>query len=356
MFVPTGHGRKGKQVNTVRFCLIGTGRAGLVHANNVAKRIPNASLVALCDASRETVDGVGDQFAIATRYTDYREAVADTNVDAVIIVTPTFLHRDIACAAAEHGKHIFLEKPMAITVAECEAINAAVAKAKVRLQIGFMRRFDEGFLRAKAIIDAGELGRVMLVKSTGRGPGLPPPWIYAIEKSNGILAEVNSHDFDSVRWLVGSDIARVYAEAGNYKCLDAANEYPDFYDNAVVSLRFADGTIGTIDGTCPAHYGYDARVEVLCAKGVLFIGHTAQPGVTHVTVEGQVVGDAVKSWRNLFKDAYLAEMEDFIDCILQGRQPRVTGVDGLKAVEAVIAANRSIMTGMPIEIDSGVTA
>ncbi|MHB9036422.1 MAG: Gfo/Idh/MocA family oxidoreductase [Armatimonadota bacterium] len=338
-------------MDKVRFCLVGAGRAGLVHANNICKRIKSAELVALCDADRETLNQVGAELGVTALYSDYRDAAAADIIDAVIIVTPTFLHKDIACAAAASGKHVFLEKPMAITEAECKDIISSVEKAGVKLQIGFMRRFDEGFMRAKEILDSGEMGRIMVIKSTGRGPGLPPPWIYDIGKSNGILAEVNSHDFDSIRWLVGSEIRRVYAEAANFKCLDAAGEYPLFYDNAVVNMRFADGTIGTIDGTCPAHYGYDARVEILCENGLLMVGSVQDKGVFRADVMGKTHGATVKSWRNLFKDAYLAEMEHFIDCIVNDKEPRVTGADGLNAVRAVVAANQSVISGMPVEVD-----
>ncbi len=331
-----------------RICLIGAGRAGLIHAENVSRNIQGAELHAVCDADSMTLKRAADEYSAPLRFTDFKEACASPEIDAVIIVTPTHLHRRIACEAASQGKHIFLEKPMAITVDECLEINEAVENADVKLQIGFMRRFDRFFMRAKEILDSGELGRIMVIRSTGRGPGLPPPWIYDIAKSNGILAEVNSHDFDSVRWLAGSDIVRVYAEAGNFKCQDAAAEWPDFYDNAVVSLRFENGTIGTIDGTCPCGYGYDARVELLCEKGVLFIGNTAEKGLTEVRIDGKVEERAVRSWRDLFKSAYLDEMKHFISSVKENSTPRVTGMDGLKAVQAVVAANRSILSGTPV--------
>ena len=194
------------------------------------------------------------------------------------------------------------------------------------------------------------MGRVMTIKSTGRGPSLPPPWIYDISKSNGILAEVNSHDFDTLRWLASSDIERVYAEAGNFKCEDAREDWPDFYDNAIATVRFASGAIGVVDGTCPCGYGYDARVEILCERGLLQLGSIEAKGVTEVCLDGTVQGRAVKSWRNLFKDAYLAELEHFVDCMTNGTEPHVTGRDGLKALEAVIAANRSIQTGLPVAL------
>jgi myo-inositol 2-dehydrogenase/D-chiro-inositol 1-dehydrogenase/scyllo-inositol 2-dehydrogenase (NAD+) len=330
--------------------LIGAGRAGMVHARNLRERLKGAELVALCDANEQALGQAARELGVELLFTDYQQACASPQIDAVIIVTPTFMHCAIACAAAAQGKHVFLEKPMAITVDECQRIIEATAAAGVRLQIGFMRRFDESFLRAKALIESGELGRVMIIKSTGRGPGLPPPWIYDVAKSNGILAEVNSHDFDSVRWLAGSDVVRVYAEADNFKCRDAAEQWPEFYDNAVVSLRFASGALGTIDGTCPAHYGYDARVEVLCEGGLLSIGHTAQAGYSEVRLDGQSRQPAVKSWRNLFKDAYLAEMEHFIDCIRTEQTPRIVGLDGLRAVEAVVASNQSLREQRPVEL------
>ncbi|MFB3879799.1 MAG: Gfo/Idh/MocA family oxidoreductase [Armatimonadota bacterium] len=334
----------------LNICIIGTGRAGLVHAGNIARRIKQAQLVALCDASPDSLAKAADQFPSARRYTDYRQALDDTEVQAVVIATPAFLHCEIACQAAARGKHVFLEKPMALSVEECERIVEAAGRAPVTLQLGFMRRFDASFLQAKEMLDSGDLGRVMIIKSTGRGPGLPPRWIYDISKSNGVLAEVNSHDFDSLRWLVGSEIERVYSEAANFKCPDARADYPDFYDNAVVLLRFADHTLGVIDGACPVHYGYDARVEVLCEKGAIFLGSVGDRGLSRVTREGNVVSRTIDSWRTLFREAYIAEIEHFISCVTEGTTPRATGLDGLKAVEAVVAANTSIATGQPVTV------
>jgi myo-inositol 2-dehydrogenase/D-chiro-inositol 1-dehydrogenase/scyllo-inositol 2-dehydrogenase (NAD+) len=333
------------------FCLIGAGRAGLVHAENLRSRIPAAKLIALCDADEKSLASAGRQFEVGTLVTDYREAIARDDVDAVAIVTPTFLHCQMACFAAEAGKHVFLEKPMAITVDECRRINSAVKRAGVKLQIGFMRRFDERFMEAKEVLDSGALGRTMIIKSTGRGPGGPGPWMYDLERSNGIIAEVNSHDVDSLRWLAGSRLRRVYAESHNFKCPDAKEQYPDFYDNFVASFRFANDTLGVVDGTCPAHYGYDARVEILCEKGMLCVGNTAQPGLAKVTADGTVAARAVKSWRTLFREAYLAEMRHFVECLFEDRPPRVTGHDGLEAVAAVVAQNESMRLGSPVEIE-----
>ncbi len=335
---------------SMRFCVIGAGRAGIIHARNIARRIRAAELTALCDADAASLRKAGEELGVSTLLSDYRAAVVREDIDAVVIVTPTFLHCEIACLAAQNGKHIFLEKPMAVTVAECRRINAAVQQAGVRFQIGFMRRFNEGFRRAWEAVASGEMGRVMLIKSTGRGPGGPGAWMYDLRKSNGIVAEVNSHDIDTLRWLTGGEFERVYAQGRNFKCPDAREAWPDFYDNVLAQFTFRDETMGVVDGACPAHYGYDARVEVLCEKGLLLIGAVEEPGFIRVTQDGRVTGQAVKSWRTLFKDAYLAEMEHFVECVSLGRTPRVTGEDGQRAVEAVVAVNESIRTGQPAPI------
>ena len=165
-----------------------------------------------------------------------------------------------------------------------------------------------------------------------------------------MLAEVNSHDFDCIRWLVDSEYEVVYAQAGNLKCENLREDYPDFYDTAVVSVRLRNGSLGTVDGACPADYGYDARVEILCENGVIRIGDLEESGFTWVKKDGTAVGSAYKSWRNRFEKAYVAEIEHFVQAVLNDDQPAVTGVDGMKAVEVVIAANKSIQTGQPVKL------
>ena len=337
-------------MNRLRMAVVGAGRAGLIHGANIARRIPRAELVAVCDPNPASLASAAAELGCSRTHADARAACDDAAIDAVVIVTPTFLHAEIARAAAAAGKHVFLEKPMAVTVAECRAIEEACGSAGVRLQIGFMRRFDEGFRRAKAVLDSGDLGRVMIVKSTGRGPGGPGPWMWDLKQSNGIVAEVNSHDLDSIHWFTGANVRHVYAEAHNFKMPEARDRFPDFYVNVVATLLLDDDTIAVLDGTCPAHYGYDARVEILCEKGVLFVGSARRHGCEWITVESGLHGDAVASWRTLFRDAYLAEMESFVDAVLDDRPTEVTGADGRWAVEAVVAINESLRTGRPTPV------
>jgi myo-inositol 2-dehydrogenase/D-chiro-inositol 1-dehydrogenase/scyllo-inositol 2-dehydrogenase (NAD+) len=262
------------------------------------------------------------------------------------------IHRALyadAKAAAQAGKHILCEKPMAMNAAECDRMLAAVERAGVKLQIGFMRRFDAGFVAAKERVDAGEIGRVVQVKSLTHGPTTPKPWMYDIRKSNGPLSEVNSHDIDTVRWFSGSEFEEVYAIAGNYRSPEARQQYPDFYDNVILSARLENGMQGAITGAQGVQYGYDARCEILGEKGLITVGSLAATSVATHTVAGSTT-PIVHSWMDLFLDAYRAEDEDFVRCILDDRRPRAGGRDGKAAVMVVNAGNRSIVERRPVRL------
>jgi myo-inositol 2-dehydrogenase/D-chiro-inositol 1-dehydrogenase/scyllo-inositol 2-dehydrogenase (NAD+) len=338
-------------MDELRFCLIGAGRAGMVHARNLVHHIKGARLTAIVDSDEKVLAERGEELGVEGLYAGLDDALGADLFDAAVIVTPTFSHRDMVAACARAGKHVFCEKPMSITVDQARDMNRAVREAGVKLQIGFMRRFDPPFVRARELIEEGSLGEVVIIKSVGRGPGLPPPWTYDVSESNGLLGEVNSHDFDSTRWLAGGEYRRVYAEAVNRKVPDLKREHPDFYDNVVCAVRFHNQVLATIDGTCPADYGYDARTEIVMTGGMISVGETRGEALFSCDVHGTVRQRAFKSWRNRFKEAYIEEMRSFIDCVVHDREPRVTGRDGQAAVAVVVAANRSIRAGVPVELE-----
>jgi myo-inositol 2-dehydrogenase/D-chiro-inositol 1-dehydrogenase/scyllo-inositol 2-dehydrogenase (NAD+) len=301
--------------------------------------------------SADAAQAAAVELGIDCWYTDYEQALTNPAVDAVIVVTPTKYHRDIVIKAAQAGKHILCEKPMAMTREECREMIAAAENNQVKLQIGFMRRFDAGFRRARDIIDSGAIGQVVMVKSLTRGPSTPQEWMYDIEKSNGPLAEVNSHDIDTLRGLTGSEAVSLYAMAGNYRCEDARERYPDFYDTLLMSVRMQNGTMGCIDGAQGVQYGYDARVDVLGTKGCVTVGGMQDKTTVTYTKDAGMVGDAVKSWMSLFRDAYLAEDISFVNCIRNDTKPEVDGHDGMMAVAIVKAGNESIKTGNLVFLD-----
>jgi myo-inositol 2-dehydrogenase/D-chiro-inositol 1-dehydrogenase/scyllo-inositol 2-dehydrogenase (NAD+) len=337
-------------MDKLKLCLIGAGRAGMVHARNYAFEISNTKIVTVVDANKKVAEEAAKELKASNFFTEFEEALAGVEFDAVCIGAPTFVHAETVIRAADAGKHIFCEKPLSTTLKEAEQMEKAIKRNNVKFQIGFMRRFDQNFLKAKKIIDQGEIGNPILVKSVGRGPGLPPQWYCDVKRSNGLLAEVNSHDFDSLRWLSGSDYEQVYALADNFKCPQYKEEYPDFYDTAAVSLRFKNGVLGLIDGCCPATYGYDARMEILGTEGMLQIGSQQASSVLVWNNKSQLIKEGNRSWRILFKDAYLEEDKHFANCILNNEEPKVSIEDGKKAIEIVIAANKSIKTGQPVRL------
>ena len=336
----------------IGIAVIGAGRAGMIHAANFRKNVPGAKLAAIVDPVPEAREAALKALEIETAYADYRDALADDGIDAVVVVVPTAFHRDIVIAAAAAGKHVLCEKPMAMTEPECEEMVAAADKAGIKLQLGFMRRFDKSYRKAKEIVLGGAIGDVVMVRSNTRGPSVPQPWMYDIRKSNGPLAEVNSHDIDTLRWFTESEFKTVYAVGGNYRCPDAKADWPDFYDNVIVSASFENGMQGLIDGAQGVAYAYDARTEVLGTNGCVFIGRLNDESVVTCTKDGNTGSyPLVKSWRQLFEPAYIAEDISFAECIRTGGEPEVTGRDGLMAVKVVNAGNTSIIEKRIVEIE-----
>ena len=334
----------------VKFCLIGAGRAGMVDARNFEFKIAESEIVTIVDSNLETAKKAAEELNANNYYSSLDEALIESDFDAVCIGVPTFVHCEVVVKSAEVGKHIYSEKPLSISLKEADKMEKAIKKNKVKFQINFMRRFDKNFLRAKKLIEDGAIGAPILIKSVGRGPGLPPEWYVDINKSNGLLAEVNSHDFDSIRWLIGSNFKQVYALADNFKLPQYKEKYPDFYDTAAVILKFENGVLGMVDGCCPATYGYDVRVEILGTEGMLQIGSKQAYSVLVWNKDKNLISEGNQSWKTLFKDAYEEGARHFVNCILTDSEPKVGIIDGKKALEIVIAANKSIKIGKPIDL------
>jgi predicted dehydrogenase len=337
-------------MKSVRICLVGAGRAGMVHAFNFRHRLAEAQLVAMVDANEAMAREKAGELEVPFVFDSIESALSKVDFDAICISTPTFTHASIVTAAAQARKHILCEKPMALTLDEADAMITAARQADVVLQIGFMRRFDPAFRAAKEQIEAGAIGDPIMVRTLTRGPGLPPRWACDPTTSIGMLAEVNSHDFDTIRWLAGSEFARIYTEAATFKAPELKAEFPGFYDTAVVSTRLVNGALGIIDSCCPVGYGYDARAEVLGTAGVLFIGELRERALVRCTREGGVVTRQFRAWAKRFEAGYLAEDEHFAHCIRTGEPPLVSGEDGRQALEGVLAATRSIQTGAPVSL------
>ncbi len=337
-------------MDTVRICLIGCGRAGMIHARNYAGRVPNAELIAMCDPFEASLQAAAQEIPVKYMYADYKEALKNPEIDAVVVVTPTGLHRDIVVAAAESEKHVFCEKPMADSEEECDEMIRACQEHNVKLQLGFMRRFDKSFRRGKEILDEGRIGRVTSIRSNTYGPSEPQEWMYDVHKSYGPIGEVNSHDFDTVRWYAGSEVKKIRAIGHNFRSPQKKEEYPDFYDTCGVLLEFENGVIGMVSGAQYVKYGYDSRTEILGTDGIIKVGTQKADAVETVTKDQLCTTDSITSWRTLFIDAYTAEAVSFVNCILQDTEPEVTGHDGKMALRIVHAGLQSILENREIEL------
>lgn len=330
----------------VKVCLIGSGRAGMIHGHNFAGSVPGGKIIAVCDPVGSVAEEAAKELGIGLSYKEYEDVMQNTEIDAVIIACPTKYHKEIAVAAARAGKHIFCEKPMAMNEQECDEMIAAAKEHKVKLQIGFMRRFDESFQEAKRMIEAGEIGEVVSVRSHTRGPSKPKEWMYDISVSNGPLGEVCSHDIDTVRWFTGSEISSLYAIGGNYRNKEVEETYPDFYDNVIMSVEFENGMQGIVEGAQYVQYGYDARVEILGTEGVISLGDVHEKKVMTCTKHHDVKRPTMRSWTYLFKDAYVAEDTAFVNAILNDEKVLATGYDGKMAVRIVKIGNESLKEKM----------
>jgi len=338
--------------SAVRICMVGAGRVGKVHSRSVTQHLPSGQVVALVDPVAEVLQATATEFGIEASFDSLEKALESVQFDAVVITTPTFTHKALALIAAQNGKHVFLEKPMALNLAECDEILEATRRAGVLLQLGFMRRFDPEFAAAAQRIEEGEIGRPMMIKTLTHGPGLPPAWARDLKTSNGMLAEVNSHDWDSVRWLMASDYDRVYTEVANFK--GAANDIstPNFYDNVLVNIRLQSGGLGLISGICPCGYGYDARVEIYGEKGIMQIGELQGQAVVVCTDRDQgLITPIYRTWPERFGWAYIYEMQHFIECVQKETPPRVGGQEGRWAVAGVLAATLSFMEQRPVYLN-----
>jgi inositol 2-dehydrogenase len=327
--------------------LIGAGRMGEVFAHQIGINIPEADLFAVVDNDAETAQGVARRCGAQFFYSDITEMLGQDEVDAVVIATPTNTHSEVIQAAAAAGKHIFCEKPLALSLAACDEAIAAVEGAGVKFQLGFMRRYDPAYRAAKAQIDAGVIGQPVMFKSIGRDPKLTSLKFARRENSGGLIADMAAHDFDLARWLMGSEVLRVSSE-GDCLVYPELKEVNDI-DNAVINLKFINGAVGNVDVSRNAVYGYDIRTEVLGSQGSLQIGRLQQTAMLVMTRAG-VMHDTVPYFMERFGEAYEAEIRDFVACIVEGREPAVTAADGRAAAAIGVAATRSLDESRPVLI------
>lgn len=326
--------------------LIGAGRIAQAHAATVAYRIPNATLAAVTDPIASAVESIAAKFNIPTIAPNYQAILDDPKIDAVLICSITATHAEIMKAAARAGKHIFCEKPIALTLAATDEALAVVNSTDVKLQLGFNRRFDANYARVRKAIASGEIGTPQIMHIISRDPA-PPPITY-VKGSGGIFLDMTIHDWDMARFLSGSEIEEVYVQGG--VTVDPAIGEAGDIDTHVTLLRFANGVIGTIDNCRQAVYGYDQRVEVLGTKGAIQTENN-YPNSSVISGATAIQRDLpLNFFMERYMDSYANEIAAFVDAVVNDKPTPVSGHDGRQALAVGLAALKSYNEGRPVKV------
>jgi myo-inositol 2-dehydrogenase/D-chiro-inositol 1-dehydrogenase len=325
----------------IRLALLGAGRIGQVHARTV-RGMENASVTAVSDFFPETAQTLA--LSLGAEVLDNDAIMASDDVDAVVVGTPTDTHYDLIMAAAKAGKAIFCEKPVDMSAGRIRELIAVVEETGVAFMTAFNRRFDPSFANVQTRISAGEIGDVELVTILSRDPS-PPPLSY-IKSSGGIFRDMMIHDLDMARFLLGEDPVEVIAYGS--ALVDSAIGEAGDVDTAGVMLKTASGKICQISNSRRASYGYDQRIEVHGAKGMLRAENHLENTVEVATEAGYRRAPTLNFFLERYESAYRREMEHFVACLNDGVAVTPTIHDGLKAQMLADAATESCQTGKPV--------
>jgi myo-inositol 2-dehydrogenase/D-chiro-inositol 1-dehydrogenase len=331
----------------LRIGVIGAGRIGKLHANNLASRVPNAELAAISDVYEPAAKELAEKLGVPAYYNDYHKILEDPTIDAVFICSSTDTHSPISMEAAKAGKHIFCEKPIDHDIDKIRPVLEEVKKAGVRYQVGFNRRFDRNFKHVHDVVQAGGIGDVQIVKVTSRDPEAPP--LSYVKVSGGIFVDMTIHDFDMVRYLSGSEVEEVSAVGA---CLvnPEIGKAGDV-DTCIITLKFANGALGVIDNSRQAVYGYDQRIEVFGSKGCITADNETPNNTTLYTADAVTKEKPLWFFLERYNDAFITEECAFVESCLNGTDTVVGAFDGLQPVLIAIAAKESCEKGgVPVKV------
>ena len=327
--------------------IIGAGRIGKVHAENLAFRLPEANPVALVDVNLDAARALAERCGIPHVVSSAAELLSIPSIDAVLICSSTDTHAGLIIDAARAGKHIFCEKPVDHRLVRIDEALEAVARAGVKLQVGFNRRFDANFARVHAAVAGGEIGTPQILHLVSRDPA-PPPASY-VKVSGGMFLDMTIHDFDMARFLIGDEVEEIYTAAGIM--VDPEIGATGDVDTAVITLRFRNGAIGTIDNSRKAVYGYDQRVEVFGSAGSIAIAN-CYPNQAILSTADSVRRDLpLNFFMDRYTESFVNELRAFVQAVLEDTAPPVTGIDGRIPVVMALAARKSHEKHRPVRIE-----
>lgn len=317
--------------------ILGCGRIGQLHAENIALKINNAKLVCVSDVFESAAIKCANTYNVPMACTDPQDLIANPAVQAVIVCTPTDTHAEIIRSAAAAGKHIFCEKPVDKSLEVIDELDRVVRDAGVKFFLGFQRRFDTHFKRARDAMESGAIGTPFKLSLISRDPA-PPPVAY-LKQSGGIFLDQASHDFDMARFLTGSDITEITAVG---VATDPEIAAIGDLDHTLCTVKFANGCIGTIDNSRSCPVGYDQRAEFFGSKGSISINNVVPNTCASTDKDGYHSDAPLNFFMERYTDAYFEEMTSFVDVVLNDK-PIPCGIpDGRLTIIYAAAADLSI--------------
>lgn len=327
--------------------IIGVGRIGRVHGESISKFVRNARVKAVADPFlNEAAIEWAKSMGIDEAYTDYRKILDDTDIEAVLICASTDQHTPLSIEALKAGKHVFCEKPIDHDVAKIKEVLAAVRQSGKKYQVGFNRRFDHNFRAVRQAVQSGRIGRQQIIRITSRDP--EPPSIDYVKVSGGIFLDMTIHDFDMVRFLSGAEVTEVYAE-GSVTVDPAIGEAGDI-DTAIITLKLDNGATAVIDNCRAACYGYDQRAEVFGTDGAIEISNDSASTAVISSRGGITAEKPMFFFLERYMMAYAAEIDAFIEAIVNDTPVQVDATDGLAPVLIGLAAKKSAAEHRPVTI------
>ena len=334
----------------IKVGIAGLGRLGRVHAQNLAFKIPNAELTAACSIVPAELDYAKNELGVTDVYTDFREMLAKADIDAVAIVTTSSEHCWQVEAALDAGKHVFTDKPLGVDVNQCKIAEAAVERHPDKIFfLGFMRRYDPSYAYAKKKIDEGAIGTPYMVKATGIDPeALVEGSIKFAANSGGIFIDMAVHDIDLMRWFLGSEPVQVHALGTTFKHPEFRDAHDD--ETGVAVYKCENGAIGMVHVGRTAPHGYHVETEIVGTEGSIRISPVPEKNLAILYNQHGVVQECVESFPVRFAEAYLLEMQEFIDCIEENRKPGVTVYDGTKSTDIAFKTTEAWKYGTIVKI------
>ena len=330
----------------VTFGIIGAGRIGKLHADNLLSHVDGARLKAITDPFLDKNWAASRNIPLTGK--DHRIMLDDPEINAILIGSPSVEHASqlIECALA--GKHIFCEKPIALDPEIIRNALAEVDKSGVKFQVGFNRRFDPNFAAVQQQVASGALGDPHIIRITSRDPA-PPPAEY-VAGSGGMFLDMTIHDFDMARFLSSSEVTE--AHAYGVVLVDPEIGKAGDIDTAVISLKFTNGALGIIENSRKAVYGYDQRVEVFGAKGTAMADNNTPTSMIVLNESGTIRDKPLYFFLERYKTAFVTEVQAFVDAVRNDEPTKVSGKDGLVPVLIASAAQESLKTGKPVQVVS----